>query len=167
MFEPHRYGSRPGRSAHDAVEAIFKVVCHRTKYVLDADIAKCFDNIDHEVLLRLLGEHIHDNRFLELIRRLLQAGYLEDWRYGATLSGTPQGEVVSPVLSNVYLDQLDRMLKVPWDVIVSMCSRYKARGKPEARPNMLNDADFSIIGRYGAELRGYVNYYALAHSVGK
>jgi hypothetical protein len=58
------------------------------------------------------------------------------------------------------------MLRVPRDVIVSLCSRYERRGEPSARPDMLTDDDFSIVGRYGAELRGYVNYYALAHNVG-
>jgi hypothetical protein len=261
----------------------------------------------------VLGEKIHDNRFLQLIRRLLQAGYLEDWRYGATLSGCPQGGVVSPILSNVYLNELDQfveqellpaynrgarrhphplyeqillraqrlrrrgrkeqaraayrlarmlpsqdmadptyrrlhyvryaddwllgfagpraeaeaikaklqsflhdhlnlelsadktlithagdqaarflgyeissmhaddkrdqrdrrsvnghiMLKVPWDAIRSMCSRYERRGQPDCRIQFIDDDDFSIIGRYGAELRGYVNYYLLAHNVGK
>jgi hypothetical protein len=59
------------------------------------------------------------------------------------------------------------MLKVPWDVIRSMCSRYERRGKPDSRPQLFDDADFSMIGRYGAELRGYVNYCFLAHNVGK
>jgi hypothetical protein len=263
--------------------------------------------------LRVLGETIRDNRFLELVRRLLQAGYLEDWRYGATLSGTPQGGVLSPLLANIYLNELDRfveqellpaytrgtrrrshpryatlrqraerlrrrghveeartlyktvrrlpsqdpddptyrrlhyvryaddwllgfagpkaeaeairarlrtflrdhlalelseektlithagdtaarflgyeisgmhaddkldhrgrrsvnghvMLKVPRDALVALCTRYERRGKPEARADMLDDDAFSIIGRYGAELRGYVGYYALAHNVGK
>jgi Type II intron maturase len=59
------------------------------------------------------------------------------------------------------------MLKVPWDVIRSMCSRYERRGKPDSRTPFIDDDDFSIIGRFGAELRGYVNYYLLAHNVGK
>jgi hypothetical protein len=265
------------------------------------------------VLLKMLNEKIQDNRFLELIRRLLQAGYLEDWQYGTTLSGTPQGAVLSPLLANIYGNALDQfveqellpaynrgdhrriypqyhtvaqrvrrwrrqgrkaevhaaiqtmrqlpsqdpndpdyrrlhyvryaddvlfgfagpkaeaeeikerlrvflreqlklelsetktlithagdkaarflgyaissmhsdtkldyrgrrsvnghiMLKVPWEVIVSFCSQYEKHGKPEVRPNMLDDDDASIIGRYGAELRGYVNYYSLAHNVSK
>lgn len=61
--------------------------------------------------MRVLGEKIHDNRFLQLVRRLLQAGYLEDWRYGATLSGTPQGGVLSPLLSNAYLNELDQYVE--------------------------------------------------------
>jgi hypothetical protein len=59
------------------------------------------------------------------------------------------------------------MLRVPWDAIMSICSRYERQGKPRARADMLDDTDFSIVGRYGAELRGYINYYTLAHNVGK
>jgi retron-type reverse transcriptase len=63
--------------------------------------------LDHDVMMKILGEHIHDNRFLRLIRNMLTAGYLEDWRYHETPSGAPQGGVVSPILSNIYLDKLD------------------------------------------------------------
>ena len=312
QFSDHSHGFRPGRGCHTALSAVQRGWTG-TKWFIEGDIKGCYDNIGHAVLLRVLGEKIHDNRFLELLRRLLQAGYLDHWRYGATLSGTPQGGVASPLLANIYLNELDRfveqellpvynrgtrrsahpqyaaivlraqrlrrrgqeeparvayraarqlpsqdpddrsyrrlhyvryaddwllgfagpkaeaeeirerlrrflrdhlklelaedktlithagsraarflgyaissmcaddkrdyrgrrsvnghiMLKVPWDVIVALCSRYERRGKPEARPHLLDDADFSIIGRYGAELRGYVNYYALAHNVGK
>jgi group II intron reverse transcriptase/maturase len=312
QFSDHSHGFRPGRGCHTAVSAVQRGWTG-TKWFIEGDIKGCFDNINHAVLLRVLGEKVHDNRFLRLIQRLLQAGYLDQWRYGATLSGTPQGGVLSPLLANVYLHELDRfveqellpvynrgarrqahpqyavelqraqwlrrrgrkedaraayhavrrlpsqvpddpdyrrlhyvryaddwllglagpkaeaeeikarlrtflrdhlklelaedktlithagskaarflgyeissmhaddkrdsrgrrsvnghmMLKVPWDVIASICSRYERRGKPDAQPTMLQDADFSIIGRYGVELRGYVNYYALAHNVGK
>ena len=74
-------------------------------------IKGCFDNIDHEVLLSVLGEKLHDNRFLRLLKHLLKAGYMEDWRYGRTLSGTPQGGVVSPILANIYLDRLDQFVE--------------------------------------------------------
>jgi len=70
-----------------------------------------FDTIDHDVLLSILGEKIHDNRFMKLVRTMLQAGYLEDWVYGNTFSGTPQGGVCSPVLSNIYLDRLDKFVE--------------------------------------------------------
>jgi len=62
-------------------------------------------------LLSTLGEKLHDNRFLHLISKLLKAGYLEDWKYHSTLSGVPQGGVVSPVLSNIYLDRLDQFVE--------------------------------------------------------
>jgi hypothetical protein len=70
-----------------------------------------FDRLDHTVLLGILGDKIHDNRFLRLLRNMLQAGYLEDWDYNATLSGAPQGGVASPILSNIYLDQLDKFVE--------------------------------------------------------
>ena len=312
QFSDHSHGFRPNRGCHTALSSVQRDWTG-TKWFIEGDVKGCFDNISHEILLRILGEKIHDNRFLQLIRRLLQAGYLEDWRYGATLSGTPQGGVLSPLLSNAYLNELDQYveqellpvynrgtrrhehpqykvllqraqrlrrrgrreearaiyrvvrklpsqdmadptyrrlhyiryaddwllgfagpkaeaeeikvklqsflrdhlnlelsadktlithagdkaarflgyeissmhaddkrdrrdrrsvnghvrLNVPWDVIRSICSRYERRGKPDSRIQFIDDDDFSIIGRFGAELRGYVNYYLLAHNVGK
>jgi Reverse transcriptase (RNA-dependent DNA polymerase)/Type II intron maturase len=78
-------------------------------------ISGCFNNLDHELLLTTLGEHIHDGRFLNLIRGLLDAGYLEDWTFHRTLSGVPQGSIVSPVLSNILLNRLDRFVE---DVLI-------------------------------------------------
>src|SRR5205807_9979859 len=66
-----------------------------------------FDSLDHRVMLETLSEKIHDGRFLRLVKGMLSAGYLEDWRWGATLSGAPQGGVASPILSNIYLHRLD------------------------------------------------------------
>ena len=82
-----------------------------TRWFIEGDIKGCFDNIDHDVLLSVLGEKLHDGRFLRLLKYLLKAGYLEEWRYGRTLSGTPQGGVVSPILANVYLDRLDQFVE--------------------------------------------------------
>ncbi len=90
-----------------------EVVNHWTgvRWFVEGDIKGCFDNIDHEVMLSVLGEKLHDNRFLRLLKYLLNAGYMEDWKYGRTLSGTPQGGVVSPILANVYLDRLDKYVE--------------------------------------------------------
>jgi len=74
---------------------------------VEGDIQACFDSLDHTVMMNTLRKKIHDGRFLRLIETLLQAGYLEDWRYHTTLSGCPQGSILSPVLTNVYLHQLD------------------------------------------------------------
>ena len=82
-----------------------------TTWFIEMDIAQCFDRLDHSIMLGVLREKIHDNRFLRLVRNMLQAGYLEDWEWNATLSGCPQGGVVSPILSNVYLDGLDKFIE--------------------------------------------------------
>ena len=74
--------------------------------------------LDHEILLGILAEKIHDNRFLRLIRNMLKAGYLEDWQYHDTLSGVPQGGVVSPILSNIYLHKLDEFVETGTDPAV-------------------------------------------------
>ena len=78
-----------------------------TTWFIESDISDCFGSLDHDIMVGILAEKIHDNRFLRLVRNMLQAGYLEDWIWGATLSGAPQGGVVSPILSNIYLHRLD------------------------------------------------------------
>src|SRR3989440_5942138 len=98
-FSDHSHGFRPGRGCHTALQRI-KRVWHGTKWFIEGDIKGCFNNIDRTILLNILREDITDNRFLRLVQNLLQAGYLEDWKYHPTLSGTPQGGTVSPVLSN-------------------------------------------------------------------
>jgi group II intron reverse transcriptase/maturase len=107
QFSPHSHGFRPGRGCHTALGEITKS-WRGVKWFIEGDISQCFDSLDHEVMLSILRESIHDNRFLRLISNLLKAGYLEDWRFNATMSGAPQGSVVSPILSNIYLDRLDQ-----------------------------------------------------------
>jgi retron-type reverse transcriptase len=70
-----------------------------------------FDSLDHQIMIDTLAENIHDNRFLRLIDGMLKAGYLEDWRWNATLSGMPQGGIASPIMSNIYLDRLDKFVE--------------------------------------------------------
>ncbi len=78
---------------------------------MEGDISAYFDNIDHQTMLSILREKIPDGRFIRLISELLKSGYLEDWSYRPTHSGTPQGGIVSPVLSNIYLDRFDRWVQ--------------------------------------------------------
>ena len=110
QFSEYSHGFRPERGCHTALTKI-KETWTGTKWFLEGDITQCYDCIDHQVLLSLLREKLHDNRFLRLLDHLLQAGYLEDWRYHKTLSGTPQGSIVSPILSNIYLDKLDKYVE--------------------------------------------------------
>jgi len=106
QFSNHSHGFRSGRGCHTALREV-AVAWTGTTWFIEGDIAQCFDRLDHQVMLDTLGEKIHDNRLLRLLRNMLQAGYLEDWVWNATLSGAPQGGVVSPILSNIYLHRLD------------------------------------------------------------
>jgi RNA-directed DNA polymerase len=99
-FEPHSYGFRPGRSCHDAIEAIFAQVKSVPKFVLDADIAKCFDRINHKALLDKLGTFAEMRR---AIRAWLKAGTMDGGQLFPTAAGTPQGGVISPLLANIAL----------------------------------------------------------------
>jgi hypothetical protein len=82
-----------------------------THWFVEGDISDCFGSLDHDLMIRILAEKIHDGRFLRLIGHMLKAGYLEDWRWNATLSGCPQGGIASPVLSNIYLDRFDQYVE--------------------------------------------------------
>jgi group II intron reverse transcriptase/maturase len=314
QFSNRSHGFRPGRGCHTALREV-KREWAGTIWFIEGDIEACFDSLDHQVLLKVLAEKVHDGRFLRLIESLLKAGYVEDWTYHRTYSGTPQGGVVSPILSNIYLDRLDKHveevlvpaytwgeyrrsnpaylylnrarqvarergdsekdrrlrkvqlrmpskdthdplyrrlryiryaddfllgfagpraeaeaikqqvaeflandlgltlsdektlitharssaarflgyevvvmhddnkqtvnsrgvkkrsisgaigLKVPLDVIQDKCRPYMANGKPTHRPERLNDDEYSIVEQYGAEYRGLVEYYRMAHNL--
>jgi group II intron reverse transcriptase/maturase len=109
-FSEHSHGFRPGRGCHTALREVAKTWTGTT-WFLEGDISRCFDELDHQVMLATLAEKIHDNRLLRLVGQMLRAGYLEDWIWNATLSGAPQGGVLSPCLSNIYLDRLDRFVE--------------------------------------------------------
>jgi group II intron reverse transcriptase/maturase len=109
-FSRQSHGFRPERGCHTALTEI-RHNWTGTKWFIEADIKGCFDHIDHQVLMERLREDIHDNRFLRLIENLLKAGYLEDWEYNQTISGTPQGGIISPILANIYLDKLDQFIE--------------------------------------------------------
>jgi group II intron reverse transcriptase/maturase len=110
QFSPNSHGFRPEKGCHTALKDIFHGWTG-IKWFIEGDIEGCFDNIDHTVLLSILREKIHDNRFLILIENLLEAGYMEQWTYFPTLSGTPQGGIISPLLANIYLDKLDQFVE--------------------------------------------------------
>lgn len=109
-FEYTSHGFRPNRSCHTALAQVQKSFSG-AKWFIEGDIKGFFDNINHDVLIGLLKERISDDRFIRLIRKFLNAGYIEDWTFHKTYSGTPQGGIVSPLLANIYLDKLDKYMK--------------------------------------------------------
>jgi group II intron reverse transcriptase/maturase len=109
-FSDRSHGFRPRRGCHTALREIANTWTG-TSWFIEGDIADCFGSLDHDLMIGILSEKIHDNRFLRLVRNMLTAGYLEDWKWGATLSGAPQGGVASPILSSIYLHKLDQFVE--------------------------------------------------------
>jgi group II intron reverse transcriptase/maturase len=122
-FSEHAHGFRPHRGCHTALDRIHKHWTG-TKWFIEGDIKGCFDNIDHTILTNILRENIQDNRFLRLIEGSLKAGYCEEWTYHPSLSGTPQGGIVSPILSNIYMDRLDSYVE---NTLIPAYTRGKRR----------------------------------------
>jgi RNA-directed DNA polymerase len=110
LFKDSSHGFRPKRSCHTALKTI-KEGWSGVKWFIELDMKGFFNNINHEVLMGLLEQRIEDTQFLSLIRNMLEAGYVEDWQIHKTYSGTPQGGIVSPILANVYLHELDAFME--------------------------------------------------------
>ena len=127
QFSDHSHGFRPKRGCQSALTKIHNT-WNGTKWFIEGDIKGCFDNIDHHILRNILRENIHDNRFLRLIEGALKAGYCEDWRYHPSLSGSPQGGIASPILSNIYLDKLDKFVEK------TLIPEYTKSDKRETNP---------------------------------
>ena len=106
QFSEHSHGFRPNKGCHTALQEI--QVWKGTRWFVEGDISKYFDTIDHKILLGILSKNIHDGRFIRLVSNMLKAGYMEDWKFNQTISGAPQGGVISPLLANVYLNEFDR-----------------------------------------------------------
>lgn len=105
-FKDCSHGFRPHRSCHTAMARVKKYFTG-TKWFVEGDIKGCFDNVDHHVLINVLRKRIEDEQFIALIWKFLRAGYMECWEYHNTYSGTPQGSIISPILANIYLHELD------------------------------------------------------------
>jgi RNA-directed DNA polymerase len=110
-FSEHSYGFRPGRSAHDAVRAAQGYARTGKDWVVDMDITKFFDRVNHDILMERMGQTIRDKRILRLIGRYLRAGVMIEGVVHDSEEGTPQGGPLSPLLANIYLDALDRELE--------------------------------------------------------
>lgn len=143
VFSNYSHGFRPGRSCHTAL-AQLKHEFVGASWFVEGDIKGCFDNIDHAVLIRTIGKKIKDARFLKLVQLFLKAGYMENWKYYGTYSGCPQGGILSPILANICLNELDsyiERLKKDFDI------RTPYRTTPE----------YKALERKRANLRGKIS----------
>src|SRR5262245_10863457 len=109
VFSNWSHGFRPKRSCHTALKQVER--WNGTKWLVEMDIEGFFDNIDHQVMIELLEKKIDDQRFIDLVKAFLKAGYMEDWKFHGTFSGTPQGGILSPILANIYLHELDMFME--------------------------------------------------------
>lgn len=109
-FSNQSHGFRMGRSCHTALKYVQKYFTG-TKWFVEGDIKGCFDNVDHHVLMHILRKRIADEHFISLLWKFLKAGYMEDWNYHNTYSGTPQGSIISPILANIYMNELDNYMQ--------------------------------------------------------
>lgn len=133
-FRDSSHGYRPERGCHTALKHV-KTKFQNATWFIEGDIKGCFDNIDHDILLGILKRDIHDGRLIHLIDRFLKAGYIEDWEYRKTYSGTPQGGILSPLLSNIYLNELDRFIE---DELMPQHNRGKRRATNPAYKSYSN-----------------------------
>ena len=124
IFSDYSHGFRPKRSCHTALAQIKKEFTG-ARWFIEGDIKGCFDNINHAILVEIINQKIKDARFLKLIRLFLKAGYMADWKYHETYSGCPQGGIISPILANIYLNELDRhVMKIKKEFDVATKARY-------------------------------------------
>lgn len=154
-FYPSSYGYRPGRRAQDAIAEIHHFTCKPSAYewVIEGDIKACFDNVDHHVLMDLVAERVSDRRVLRLVRGFLRAGVVElHGGFAESLTGTPQGGVVSPLLANVYLSVLDRYFARIWNEQMSPHWRRQYRRRT-GRPNfrLVRYADDFVVLVHGTK----------------
>ncbi len=136
LFEADSYGFRPGRGAHDAIAAIFNTIRAKSKYVLDADIKGCFDNIDHQALLGKLRTYPTMRR---LVKGWLKAGVMDGLDFSPTLAGTPQGGVVSPLLMNIALHGMEEAL------VNAYIGEKKTLSARQGAPKLIRYADDFVV----------------------
>ncbi len=160
-FQPCSYGFRPKRDAHQAMEAVAKYVNYGCTQVIDADLKGYFDSIPHDKLMNIIARRVSDVWILRLIRWWLKAGVVEDDRVTYSDTGTPQGGVISPLLSNIYLNELDRL----WTERGYNSIRYEA--------HLVRFADDMVVlcrkdvGRYYAEFKAEVERLGIELHEGK
>jgi RNA-directed DNA polymerase len=150
----HSHGFRPGRSAHQAVQKAQQYIAEGFRWVVDIDLEKCFDRVNPDQLMGRVAERVRDKRMLKLIRAFLEAGVLEEGLVSPIDEGTPQGGPLSPLLSNLVLDQLDRMLEGRGHRF----ARYAEDGNIYVRSGRAGERVLASVSRFvTGKLKGKVN----------
>ena len=173
-FSGCSHGFRINKSCHTALKYVQKYFTG-TKWFVEGDIKGCFDNVDHHVLIAILRKRIADEHFIGLLWKFLKAGYMEDWNYHNAYSGTPQGSIISPILANIYMNELDsymaeyaekfncgnrRKINPAFKKKLDVC-----RGKEQRLKRNLSKMSEEEKEGLIAEIRGLYNYYRLANNV--
>jgi group II intron reverse transcriptase/maturase len=153
-FSNHSHGFRPERSCHTALEQVKREMTG-TRWWVEGDIKGFFDHVNHETLLRILSKRITDKRFLHLIGQLLQAGYVEDWRYHQTYSGVPQGGNLSPLLANIYLNELDQAIRA------KMATFNKGKARKESQEYQRISRAVEVAKKKARQTGDWTEYKAL------
>lgn len=160
QFSNNSHGFRPHRGCHTALQQI-KYTCRGTMWFIEGDISACFDSFNHEVLTTILRRSISDERFIRLINNMLKAGYVEDWKWHETLSGTPQGGVISPLLANIYLNEMDTYIE---EEILPRFNKGKRKPHPTYRHYAFKKAQAKKKGNreafkeFDRKMRTYPSY---------
>jgi len=149
QFSEHSHGFRPNKGCHTALREI-ENTWQGTIWFIEGDISKCFDTLDHRIMIETIREKIQDGRIIHLIEELTDAGYMEGWKLNKTLSGTPQGGIISPLLSNVYLDKLDKYVE---NTLIPEYTKGKGRRKNREYNNFIQPAYRSKDPKEAKKLR--------------
>src|ERR1019366_1460126 len=148
VFDPSSFGYRKGRKTADALTKIWREIQTGNEWIVDADLKDYFGSVDHDKLLTLVGKQIADSRVLKLIQQTLKAGYEDKGRRFETPQGTPQGGVVSPMLSNILLTPFDKEMRRP-----GLCTLRKASSFSDSKSNVGKDSlNWPTTGRSDQDL---------------
>ena len=154
-FSNRSHGFRKGRGCHTALLQVTRNHVG-TNWFIEGDIKGCFDNINHEKLIKIVGENIEDGRILNILRKLLKAGYMEGWEKRGTYSGTPQGGVISPLLANIYLDRLDKWVEK--ELLPKYNRSLLAKGGRRKNPEYQKYANLRTKARQRGDIEAHKAY---------